>query len=196
MLNLNKVLLIVDMQIDFCPGGALPVPGGDEIIPMIHKYIEIFRERSYSVFASRDWHQERTEHFKSEGGRWPKHCIRGTYGAGFHPALELPDDISVISKGTGNSGDGYSVFSGKGIDGRSFNEMLQEKDTDELYIAGLATEFCVKETALDAQREGYAVFLLKDATRGIDPEQTEKAVEEMVDNNIHITDLEETSERI
>ena len=193
----NKALLIVDVQNDFCPGGKLPVPEGDKVVPVLNKYIKIFSRRNLPIFASCDWHPEKSRHFKDFGGLWPVHCIQGTEGAEFHPELRLPEDAIIIFKGTEPEEDAYSSFQGKDKEGRNLDYLLNKFGVGELYIGGLATEYCVKETVLDALKKGFRVNLLVDAIRGVDIKKGDsaKAIEEMVRNGAVRITLEEISLR-
>ena len=178
----GSALLIEDVQNDFCSGGALAVPGGDEVVPVLNKYIGMFRDQGLPIFASRDWHPEESSHFSSHGGIWPVHCVQGSEGARFHPALKLPDSVVVISKGMDPAEDGFSSFEAACEKGLSFSESLAERGVSHIYIGGLATDYCVKYTVLEALKSGYSVTLLIDAVRGVDlkPGDAESAVREMV----------------
>ena len=175
-------LIIVDVQNDFCPGGALGVQNGDEIVPILNRYIDKFRAAGLRVIATRDWHPERTSHFKRYGGVWPDHCVQGTPGAAFHSNLRLASDIIVMSKGMGADEDSYSAFHGKDESGTSLAEVLQGFGVERLFIGGLATDYCVKQTALDALSQGFKVVVLRDAIRGVNlaPDDSEKALREML----------------
>lgn len=185
----NKALLIVDLQVDFCPGGALAVPGGDEIVPVVNEYIDLFNGSGYPIIASRDWHPEKTEHFKGHGGTWPPHCVKDTEGARFAEGLLLPESVVVVSKGTSFKGDSYSAFLGKTGKGKPLDELLRELGVKTLYVCGLATDFCVKRSALDAKKRDLEVYFLEDASEGIDPEGVKNAMNEMRDEGIQITDI-------
>jgi nicotinamidase/pyrazinamidase len=178
----GSALLIEDVQNDFCPGGALAVPGGNEIIPVLNRYIDRFKEKRLPIFASRDWHPKGSRHFSAYGGIWPVHCVKESEGARFHPDLNLPDDVVVISKGMDPAEDGYSSFEALGEDGKSFFESLEERDVTHLFVGGLATDYCVKNTVLAALEMGFSVTLLIDAVRGVDlkPGDSEAAIREMV----------------
>ncbi|MFH1338605.1 MAG: nicotinamidase [Candidatus Omnitrophota bacterium] len=178
----EKALLAVDVQNDFCPGGALAVPEGDKIIPAINKYIEIFSKNKLPVFASRDWHPARTKHFKKFGGQWPKHCIQNTKGAEFHPALKLPKEAIILSKGMDPGKESYSVFQSVDSGGTGFLVLLSDSGIRELFIGGLATDYCVRWSVLDALKFGFKVWLLTDAIKGVNlkPEDSEEAIAEMV----------------
>ena len=181
-MKIKKALLIVDVQNDFCPGGALGIKDGDEIIPVINKYIKIFAAKKLPVFASRDWHPKKTAHFKKFGGVWPVHCIQDTKGAKFHPKLKLPKEVILLYKGMDPEKDSYSAFQAQDQNGMSLPNFLRILDIKELYIAGLATDYCVKFTTHDAIREGFKVKILLDAIKGVNlkPNDSEIAIREMV----------------
>ncbi|MFP4473342.1 MAG: bifunctional nicotinamidase/pyrazinamidase [Candidatus Omnitrophota bacterium] len=178
---MSKALLIVDFQNDFCPGGALAVKNADEIVDVLNRYIEYFTAKDFPVLVSRDWHPRNSHHFEENGGDWPVHCVRNTEGAEFHPDLLLPSDIIVISKGMSPDEDGYSAFEGRDDAGLSLKDVLDKNEIEELYVGGLATDYCVKNTVLDGLKN-YRVYLLGDATRGVnlEPDDSRKAVEAMV----------------
>jgi len=186
-------LVIVDVQNDFCPGGALAVPYGDSIVPILNLYIDIFKEEGMPVYATRDFHPEKTLHFKEYGGMWPPHCIKGTIGARLHPDLRLPQGAVIITKGTDPEEDAYSGFQGLDSEGRGFKEALTAAGVKDLYVGGLATDYCVKATVLDGLKEGFTVYLLVDAVRGVDREEgdSERAVEEMKEKGALMMDLGE-----
>ena len=165
------------MQKDFLLGGALPVEGGDEIIPVLNGYIKRFEDAKAHIFASRDWHPSNHISFKAQGGQWPPHCVQDTEGAKFSPSLKLPSKIAVISKATNPEHESYSVF-----DGTSFGHELKMCEIKRLFIGGLATDYCVVNTVLDARKLGYETVVLTDATLGInvEPGDVNKAFETMV----------------
>ncbi len=177
----KKALIIVDVQNDFCPGGALPVPDGDKVVAPLNRYTAEFAQSDSLVIASRDWHPPETKHFKSCGGLWPVHCVQNTAGGQFHADLRLPDSAVIISKGMEPDQDSYSAFQGRDEQGRSLRRILQENRVEDLYIGGLATDYCVKASCLDALHNDWQVFLLTDAIRGVDihPGDSDKAMEEM-----------------
>jgi len=177
----NRALIVVDVQRDFCPGGALPVGGCDRILPVLNRYMAEASELGMEVYASRDWHPAKTTHFKAYGGEWPPHCVRDTPGAEFHPALKLPVNAVIISKGHDPQRPGYSAFDGRTQAGKPLLEDLRARQIDHLYVAGLATDYCVKETTLDALRAGLRVTVLTDAIAGIDvrPGDVDRALLEM-----------------
>lgn len=171
----EDALLIVDVQTDFCPGGALAVPGGDRVVPVLNRYLAAFERRGLPVFASRDWHPAETRHFEAGGGPWPPHCVAGTAGAAFHPDLALPETAVVVSKGTDPEDDGYSAFEAKTPDGTVLEDALRRRGVGRLFVGGLATDYCVRATVLDAAARGFRPVLLLDAIRGIDVEPGDQA---------------------
>jgi len=173
--------MVVDVQNDFCPGGSLAVPEGDQVVPVLNKVIARFVGSGAWIYASRDWHPAETKHFQAWGGPWPPHCIQGTRGAEFHPDLKLPKAATIISKGMDPEKDSYSAFHGIDPNGATLATALRHRGVKRLFVGGLATDYCVKFTALDARKEGLEVFLLEDASRGVEvnPGDTSKAIEEM-----------------
>jgi len=184
----RAALLVVDVQNDFCPGGALGVPQGDAIIPRTNRTIALFQRRSLPVIFTRDWHPKVTKHFKEFGGAWPPHCIQGTKGARFHSDLEIPKGAIVLSKGMDPEVDSYSGFQAFTENGRDLESALHELGVDELFICGLATDYCVRATTLDGLRRGMTVRVLRDAIRGVEvkPGDSEMAVKEMRANGAHL----------
>jgi nicotinamidase/pyrazinamidase len=177
----KSALIVVDMQNDFCPGGALAVAGGDEIVPLINGYLEFFRESGRYIIASRDWHPVETRHFRKFGGIWPDHCVQGSFGALFHAGLNLASDNLVFSKGTDPDRDDYSALQGRDDSGEPLHEYLKRMDVREIYVCGLATDYCVLQTVLDALANGFSVKVLADAIRGVELNQgdSERAIGEM-----------------
>lgn len=178
----QSALLLVDVQIDFCPGGALAVPDGDAVIPALNDYIARFASWNLPILASRDWHPTETSHFKAGGGPWPVHCVQDTPGAAFHPDLALPDHATIVTKGTSPTDDGYSAFEATDEAGRAVGERLRQVGVRTLYVGGLATEYCVRASVLDALAQGLDTVLLLDAVRGIDVRQNDvaRAIDEMI----------------
>lgn len=177
----RDALILVDVQNDFCPGGALAVENGDEVVPVLNRYIERFVALRLPIFATRDWHPVKTTHFKAYGGVWPVHCVQGTHGADFHPDLKLTPEITIVSAGMAADEDGYSGFLGRDSSGRSLAALLRDRGVDRLLIGGLATDYCVKHTVLDGIQEGFQVVLIGDAVRGVNlnPGDSEQAIKEM-----------------
>ncbi|HSJ80248.1 MAG TPA: nicotinamidase [Thiobacillus sp.] len=159
----GDVLLVTDIQNDFLPGGALAVAGGDEVVPVLNRYIDAFQAQGLPVYATRDWHPLRHCSFYAQGGPWPVHCVAGTHGADFAAALTLPPDTTVISKATSRDREAYSSFQGTDLDSH-----LREAGIRRLFIGGLTTDYCVLNTVRDARRLGYEVFVLADAIRAVD----------------------------
>jgi nicotinamidase/pyrazinamidase len=177
----RAALLIVDVQKDFCPGGSLAVPEGDRVVPVLNRYIADATARGWPVYASRDWHPAVTTHFREYGGEWPPHCVQHTEGATFHPGLRLPPSTIVITKGESPDTPGYSALGGHTPGGTTLAAALQEGNIDHLYVGGLATDYCVKQSVLDARRLGLNVTVLGDAIAGVDvhPGDSTRAIDEM-----------------
>lgn len=173
----GDALLVTDVQNDFLSGGSLAVPDGDEVVPVLNRYIDIFVTRNLPVFATRDWHPAHHCSFRAQGGPWPPHCIAGTHGAEFAAALRLPPSAVIISKATTPEHDAYSSFLRTDMD-----RQLRDAGIRRIYIGGLTTDYCVLNTARDALQLGYQVFVLVDAIRAVDvqPGDGQRAVEEMI----------------
>jgi nicotinamidase/pyrazinamidase len=171
----NQALIVVDVQNDFCPGGTLAVPQGDEVIEPLNKLIHEFLERGAPVYKCRDWHSPTTKHFGAYGGTWPVHCVQNTEGAEFHPSLRDDPRITVISKGLGDT-DCYSAF-----DETDLATQLHKQNVEEVMVGGLATDYCVKNTVLDALKHGFKVKVIENAMRPVDlqPGDGERAIAEM-----------------
>jgi nicotinamidase/pyrazinamidase len=172
----KKALIVVDVQNDFCPGGSLAVANGDEVVAPLNELMKEFLDRGEPVFKTRDWHPPKAKHFAAYGGIWPVHCVRNTPGAEFHPGLFDDPRITIISKGIDESADGYS-----GFDGTNLAQILRDQEVKEVWVGGLATDYCVKHTVLDALQQGFEVKALTDAMRAVNLNSTdgEKAIEEM-----------------
>ncbi len=177
MIDKNSALIVVDMQNDFLHG-TLKVKDGDKIIPTINRCIRRFKKEGSSIFATRDWHPEDHISFKEQGGPWPRHCVKDTEGAEFHKDLEL-DDAIIISKATDKDKEAYS-----GFEGTDLKDRLDAKHIRRVFITGVATDYCVKNTALDALKHGFDVYLIKDGVKGIHEE--EKAIEEMKSKGVKV----------
>jgi len=167
----RTALVVVDVQNDFAdPGGGLAVPGGHEIVTVVNAEIERATGSGSLVVYTQDWHPPTTPHFRTEGGLWPVHCVRGTWGAELHPDLQVVGQ--VIRKGTGGE-DGYSGFSmrdptsGDQCD-TALESVLRRASVERVVVVGLAADVCVKDTALDAARRGFGTTVLKDATRAVE----------------------------
>jgi nicotinamidase/pyrazinamidase len=172
----GDALLLVDVQNDFCSGGALEVPEGSQVVPLLNEWIESACVARIPVFASRDWHPSNHISFRSRGGPWPPHCVQGSSGAAFHPELKLPKEAHIISKATSPEEDSYSAFGGTKL-----VEQLRGLGVERLWIGGLAQDYCVLQTVLDAIRAGFEVRVIADATRAVNvrPDDGERALEEM-----------------
>ena len=178
----KAALVVVDVQNDFCPGGALAVTDGDQVVEPLNRYIGRHAKAGLPIFATRDWHPEKTIHFKAYGGLWPTHCIQGSKGAEFRADLALPDDAVIVSAGMALTEQGYSGFDGVDSSGVGFADLLRQSNVTHIYVGGLATDYCVKQTVLDGLKRGYAVTLLEDAIRGVElaPGDSLRAVQEML----------------
>ncbi len=172
----GDALIVVDVQNDFLPGGALAVPGGGEVIEPLNNYIQQFARRQLPVFATRDWHPPDHCSFREQGGPWPAHCVAGTHGAEFPPQLRLPANVRLISKATRPEAEDFS-----GFPGTDFELQLRDTDCERLFVGGLATEYCIRATVLDARAAGFEVIVLTDAIRALDakPGDGERALAEM-----------------
>ena len=163
-LTSSDALLLVDVQNDFCPGGALAVAEGDQVVPVLNAWIESARQGGTKVFASRDWHPANHMSFAEQGGLWPPHCVQDTPGAAFHSDLELPDDAMVVSKADEADHEAYSAF-----DGGELGDQLRAAGIRRLWVGGLATDYCVKASVLDAtQIPGLEVHVIAEAIRAVD----------------------------
>ncbi len=177
----TEALLVVDVQVDFCPGGALPVPDGDRVVAPLNRLMASFLQRGLPVFVTRDWHPPRSRHFRGSGGAWPPHCIRETPGARFHPGLAIPPSTVVVSKGLSEDEDGYSAFESRDDAGGRLADLLRARNVRSLLVGGLATDWCVKATVLDALRAGFDVTVVTDAVAAVEatPGDGARAVGEM-----------------
>ena len=172
----HTALVVVDMQKDFCPGGALPVAEGDKVVPALNKYIEKFQKAGAPIIFTRDWHPPDHSSFKAQGGPWPAHCVQNSDGANFHPDLVIPPRAEIVSKAD-KEDEAYSFFQGTDL-----AEKLKERGIRTLLVGGLATDYCVRETVLDGLKYGFQVYHLDDASRGVNvkPDDSELALREMV----------------
>ncbi len=177
----RDALLIVDVQNDFCPGGALPIPDGHAVVPVLNTWIADAVAAGVPVYASRDWHPVGHISFTVSGGMWPSHCIQDTYGALFHPDLGLPDSVVKVTKGVRFDHDQNSAFDETGL-----SEKLRRDGIERLWIGGLAQDVCVLATALDARQEGFELFLIEAGTRPVTPEGGARALAEMRSGGVRI----------
>lgn len=203
---MTRALILIDLQIDFCPGGALAVPQGDEIIPLANRLMEHFD----LIIATQDWHPAKHGSFAAnhpwrkpgqviqlnglEQILWPMHCVQGSFGAEFAPKLNTEKFVKIFRKGEDPGVDSYSAFFDNGRrKATGLGDYLQEKNVSEVYLMGLATDYCVKYSVLDALDLGFQTNLIVDACRGIDLNEgdVKKAIEEMVEKGAIIVRSEE-----
>ena len=169
----QTALIVVDMQNDFAdPGGSLYVRGGEEVVPLVNREIELAAAARATVVYTQDWHPESTPHFAKDGGIWPVHCVMGTWGAEFHPQLHVEGE--VVRKGSGGE-DGYSGFSTRDPESgeerpTELEDLLRRRGIRKVVVGGLATDYCVKETVIDAAERGFQVALLAEAVRAVELE--------------------------
>ncbi|MCY3846105.1 MAG: nicotinamidase [Acidobacteria bacterium] len=174
-----RALLVVDVQNDFCAGGTLAVPDGDRVVEPINRLMNDYAAAGKPVFATRDWHPAGSRHFADHGGPWPVHCVADTPGAAFHPELRLPADTLVVSKGQTPDTDGYSAFEGTLSTGARLGDALDAGGVRELLVCGLATDYCVRASVLDAIRHGLRVEVVSDAIAAVDAAGGRNATAEM-----------------
>jgi nicotinamidase/pyrazinamidase len=176
-LGIGDALLIIDIQNDFLSGGRLAVPEGDQVIPVMNRYIDYFIQRQLPLFATRDWHPKNHGSFIKQGGPWPDHCIAGSTGAEFARNLHLPATVPVFSTGIEVDNDGYS-----GFENPELNKQLEKLNVSRLFIGGLATDYCVLHTVCDALKLNYQVMLLTDAVRAVNvhKQDGERAIKQMI----------------
>jgi nicotinamidase/pyrazinamidase len=172
----GDALLVSDVQNDFLPGGSLAVARGDEVIPCLNRWLAEFAAAGLPIFVTRDWHPPDHCSFHAQGGPWPPHCVAGTEGARFSPALALPATAAVVSKATTREREAYSAFEGTDLDQR-----LRAAGVRRVFVGGLATDYCVLGTVRDAIARGYQAVVLPDAVRAVDvtPGDGGRALEEM-----------------
>lgn len=187
MFQNGDALLIVDVQKDFCPGGALAIEQGDRIIPVLNYWIQQARQSKVPIYASRDWHPQGHVSHETHGGPWPVHCVQDSEGAEFHPELHLPDDVVKITKGTRFDHDQNSVFDETGL-----SEQLKRDGVRRLFIGGLALDVCVLASVIDARKAGFEVLVIEDATRPVNEEGGRKALEEMEKSGAGVVTTEAT----
>ncbi|MBJ6723619.1 bifunctional nicotinamidase/pyrazinamidase [Geomesophilobacter sediminis] len=194
----RAALLVVDVQNDFCPGGALAVTDGDRVVPVLNRYLALFHRKGSPIFASRDWHPTDSAHFKPHGGPWPPHCVKESEGAAFHPRLTLPPETIVISKGATRWDDGYSALQGTTENGTPLPLLLKQMAVDRLYVGGLATDYCVKASVMEAIKLGFSITLLTDAVAAVNvaPGDEERAFQEMIAAGAQPATFDEVSQTL
>jgi nicotinamidase/pyrazinamidase len=175
----QDALIIVDVQNDFCPGGALGVSRGDEVVPLINRLLK----HRWLTVATMDWHPAEHSSFEAHGGPWPQHCVQGTAGAELHPALESDKIQLLVTKASHRDKDAYS-----GFDGTELANILREKGVKRVVVCGIATDYCVSATAHDALSEGFEVLVLEDAIRGVEvnPGDSQRALEALAKAGAHV----------
>lgn len=177
----GDALIVVDVQNDFCPGGALPIEDGDAVVPVLNRWLSAARAAGIPVYASRDWHPVRHPSFQERGGSWPPHCLQDSEGARFHPDLVLPETAIKVTKGVRFDQDQNSAFDQTGL-----AQELRDLKVARIWLGGLAQDVCVVATALDAREAGFEVLLIKDATRPVTPEGGEEALRQMEEAGVRI----------
>jgi nicotinamidase/pyrazinamidase len=173
----SSVLILVDIQNDFCPGGSLAVKGGDEIVPVVNRLIQAFP----TVVSTQDWHPAHHISFQERGGPWPPHCVQGTRGAQLHRGIETARITNYFKKASDPDRDAYSEFEGFDAEGRPLDTYLHNRGIRRIYLVGLATDYCVRATAIDGLRSGYETYVVTDAVRAVNVDQNDgnKALTEM-----------------
>ncbi|HPL64698.1 MAG TPA: isochorismatase family protein [Syntrophales bacterium] len=191
-LGSNDVLIVVDVQKCFLPGGPLAVSEGDRVIGPLNRAIEKFQRRQLPIFFSRDWHAPDHISFRQRGGPWPPHCVRASEGAAFPPELNVPENAMIVSKGTRRDEEEYSALAGR--DGnRRLEEILSGAGVERVFVGGVATDYCVLNTVLDAAGAGYEVFLLTDAIKPVEaaPGDNERALQKMREAGARMIETED-----
>lgn len=181
----GDMLLIVDMQNDFCPGGALPISDGDSIIPLINRWTTVAGDAGAPVYFSRDWHPACHVSFRENGGLWPPHCVQDTPGARFHEQLQVPDNAVVVTKGTRFDQDQNSAFDQTGL-----ATWLKDRGIRRIFVAGLALDVCVEATVMDALQQGFSVGLIEEATLPVSPEGGRASLKKMYEAGAVPLDLD------
>jgi nicotinamidase/pyrazinamidase len=176
-------LLVIDVQNDFCPGGALPIEEGDKIVPVLNEWLQAAQTKGIPIYASRDWHPLHHISFQEKGGQWPPHCIQDTDGAMFHPDLKLPENTVKVTKGVRFDQDQNSAFDQTGL-----AEQLRNDEVTRLWLGGLAQDVCVLASVLDARTLGFEVHVILEATRPVTPEGGEEAIRKMREAGATIVD--------
>jgi len=181
-LSKGDALSVTDVQNDFLPGGALGVPQGDAIISPLNRAVELFKKKDLLIFFSRDWHPPDHSSFQDQGGPWPPHCVQKTPGADFPSALQIPEAAVIISKGAQKDREQYSTLGARDSVGNTESDVMKKQEIRRVFVAGLATDYCVLNSVKDILAEGYEVYVLTDAIRAVNvnPGDGEEALEEMV----------------
>jgi len=185
----TDALIVVDLQRDFCPGGALAVPEGDQIVPVVNRLVRL---TTWLTVATRDWHPADHCSFSAQGGPWPAHCVADSAGAVFHPGFDMSAIRHIVSKATMKAIDAYSGFEGTNLD-----SLLRSHGVRRVFVCGLATDYCVKATALDARRHRFEAAVITDAIRGVEvrPGDCATALEAMHLNGVALVDSHDLEPR-
>ena len=172
----EDALLVIDMQVDFLPGGKLGVPHGNAVLGPVNRLLGLFDSRGLPIYASRDWHPENHCSFAARGGPWPPHCVAGTPGAAFSDQIDLPAGAVVVSKADTPDADAYSAFNGT-----TLAAQLRARGVRRVVVCGLATDYCVLNTVIDARENGFEVLIVPEAMRAVDvaPGDGERAIARM-----------------
>jgi nicotinamidase/pyrazinamidase len=178
----QPALIVVDVQNDFCPGGALGIKDGHRVVPVLNRYLDLYARQGWPIFLTRDWHPPRTTHFQEQGGPWPAHCVQGTPGAEFHPDLRRPDTSIEVFKGMEADEDGYSAFVARDEQGVGLAELLRARGVTTIVVGGLATDYCVLHTVLEGRQAGFEVDLIAHGIRAVEAEPGDgnRAIEQMM----------------
>jgi len=174
VLAVTDALIAVDVQNDFMPGGSLPVPDGDAVVPVVNQWLRAAVRGNAVIAASRDWHPADHVSFQENGGPWPTHCVQETPGAAFHPNFALPEDFLLVTKGDTSSLEQYSAFDATGL-----AERLRGRGVTRIFVCGLALDVCVKATVQDGVRLGFETSVITAASRAIDKASGQQATDEM-----------------
>lgn len=189
----SPALLIVDLQNDFCGGGALAVADSDAVVPVMNRLAARAAALGLPVYASRDWHPIDSMHFDDNGGPWPAHCVAGTAGARLHPDFALPSGAMIVTKGAARDDHGYSAFDGTVAGRGTLLDDLRRRGVDHLVVGGLATDYCVRASVLDARRHGFGVTVVGDGVRAVNRVEGDgaRALEQMREAGAHVTPASE-----
>jgi nicotinamidase/pyrazinamidase len=187
MSEVKRALVIVDLQNDFCEGGSLGVDGGNEVVRRVNEYVAAHGDEYALVVASRDYHLDPGGHFSDHPDfrdSWPVHCVVGTPGAAFHPDFTVDRLDDILSKGAYAAA--YSAFEAVDEQGRTLEQVLREHDIDAVDLVGLATDYCVRSTTLDAVHAGFQARVLTDMAAGVNPDTTAAALDEMATAGVEL----------
>ncbi|HEY1481809.1 MAG TPA: isochorismatase family protein [Candidatus Acidoferrum sp.] len=184
----KSALIVVDVQRDFCEGGALAAADTLSLLEPLKKNIDTARRSGAAIVYTQDWHPAEHSSFRVNGGPWPIHCVGGTAGAELMAPLLAKEGDIVVHKGVGVDGAGYSGFEETGL-----AEQLRELGVERVYVSGIATEYCVRATALDALKEGFETFVIRDLVRAVQPNETTKVIQELSDAGAKIITAEQSS---